>query len=283
MVNVNQTVFTNQTTQETNKTAQKPIEAKSQDSLFSAHNAYASDMFNPELAETLFSFLETSIANARANLALTPSFDMFGANPWMGSMTNPFMTGMMPDFEVPTEQATYQNVKNSKISTEDKREQAQAEKIKMDAKPKEAVADKTETTIKQRVTNASTQRIDSFDNVIERIAKEEGVDPKLLKAMIHQESGGKHNAVSYKGAGGLMQLMPGTAKAMGVKDRFDPEQNIRGGAKYLAQQLKRHNGDVKLALASYNAGPGAVQKHGGIPPYKETQNYVASIMAKYQG
>lgn len=135
--------------------------------------------------------------------------------------------------------------------------------------------DKTSTNVGRKPSN--------YDEIIDRVAKEEGVDPNLIRAMMKQESGGNLTAVSPKGAGGLMQLMPDTAKELGVKDRFDPEQNIRGGAKYIAQQLKRYNGDVKLALAAYNAGPGAVNQYNGIPPYKETQNYVKIVMANYTG
>lgn len=117
---------------------------------------------------------------------------------------------------------------------------------------------------------------------VRRIAREEGVDPRLLRALIGQESGGDQGAVSPKGARGLTQLMPATARTLGVNPD-DPEDNLRGGARYLKQQLDTFGGDVRLALAAYNAGPGAVQKHGGIPPYAETQDYVKRIMANYQG
>lgn len=102
----------------------------------------------------------------------------------------------------------------------------------------------------------------------------------LLSAMADQESGGDAKARSPKGAGGLLQLMPDTAKEMGVDDVNDPEQNADGGAKYMRLMLDQHNGDVPLALAAYNAGPAAVAEHGGIPPYPETQDYVAKITGK---
>lgn len=108
------------------------------------------------------------------------------------------------------------------------------------------------------------------------------VDPDLVRAVIQQESGWNPTAKSGAGALGLMQLMPDTAKDLGVKNPLDPQQNIEGGVKYLSQQLKRF-GDVNLALAAYNAGPGAVQKYGNqVPPYKETQNYVETIMGNFQ-
>jgi soluble lytic murein transglycosylase-like protein len=113
---------------------------------------------------------------------------------------------------------------------------------------------------------------------IEAAAQRNGVDPALLKALIRQESNFNANATSPAGARGLTQLMPGTAAALGV-DASVPEQAIEGGARYLAQQLKRFNNDPQLALAAYNAGPGAVQRFGGVPPYAETQNYVKKVMA----
>ena len=109
---------------------------------------------------------------------------------------------------------------------------------------------------------------------IDRISQEEGIDPKFVTSVIRAESDGKSDAVSSKGATGLMQLMPGTAKEMGVTDSKDPLQNIRGGAKYLKMQLDAHGGDHALALAAYNAGPANVKKYGGIPPFQETQEYV---------
>jgi soluble lytic murein transglycosylase-like protein len=110
-------------------------------------------------------------------------------------------------------------------------------------------------------------------------AQRNGLDPALLAGLIKQESGFNPNAGSSAGAQGLTQLMPGTARGLGVTNLHDPVQSIEGGARYLAQQLKTFNGDVARALAAYNAGPGAVQRYGGVPPYAETQNYVRAVQA----
>lgn len=116
---------------------------------------------------------------------------------------------------------------------------------------------------------------------VKALSSKYGVDPLLVDAVIQQESGYQPAVVSKSGAIGLMQLMPKTAEGLGVKDPYDPLQNLEGGIKYLAQQLDRFGGNVSLALAAYNAGPGAVSKYGGIPPYNETQNYVRKIMKNY--
>lgn len=116
---------------------------------------------------------------------------------------------------------------------------------------------------------------------VRRIARQEGVDPPLLRALIRQESGNNRRARSPAGAIGRTQLMPGTARGLGVNP-YNDTQNVRGGARYLRQQLDRF-GNVRKALAAYNAGPGAVQQHGGVPPYAETQTYVRNIMSDYRG
>ena len=125
-----------------------------------------------------------------------------------------------------------------------------------------------------------TSRSAAFDDYIEVHAASQGVSPELVRAVIQVESAFNPQAVSPKGAMGLMQLMPATARDLGVDNPFAPEDNIRGGVAYLRQLLDRYDSNVELALAAYNAGPGSVAKYGTVPPYRETQDYVKKVTDK---
>lgn len=135
--------------------------------------------------------------------------------------------------------------------------------------------------LKNKMNVAESSTASEVDNIISNVSKRIGVDAELIKLVAKAESGKNQKCVSNKGAIGVMQLMPDTAKGLGVNP-YNTEENIEGGAKYLKEMLSQFNGDVSKALAAYNAGPGAVKKYGGIPPYKETQEYVKKIMKEYR-
>jgi soluble lytic murein transglycosylase-like protein len=122
-----------------------------------------------------------------------------------------------------------------------------------------------------------------FDDIVDQAASAFNLPAKLIKSVIEKESNFNPNAVSSAGASGLMQLMPATARGLGVKNIFDPAENIFAGAKYLRQMMDKYSNNIELALAAYNAGPGNVDKYGGIPPFKETQNYVKKVTNTFYG
>lgn len=130
--------------------------------------------------------------------------------------------------------------------------------------------------------NYAKIKLSELENVISNAARMHGLDPALIKAVIKAESDGIPSALSERGAMGLMQLMPDTAAGLFVSNPFDPESNIWGGAKYLRQMLDKFRGNVILALAAYNAGPGSVEKFGGIPPFPETREYVKRVLTFWQ-
>lgn len=135
----------------------------------------------------------------------------------------------------------------------------------------------------RRPSSSEMVRRSNYDGIIRRTALYHGVDPDLVRGIIHVESAYNPLARSPKGAMGLMQLMPETASGLGVGDPWDPNENIAGGTKFISYLIKRYNGDLTKALAAYNAGPGAVDQYNGIPPYQETQDYVRSVLSIVNG
>lgn len=130
--------------------------------------------------------------------------------------------------------------------------------------------------------NRVQNRLENYQDSISNASSNHQIPKELIQAVITAESAGRPDAISKAGAKGLMQLMDGTARALNVKNSYDPEQNIHGGTKYLRQMLDRFGNNLQLALAAYNAGPGNVEKYRGIPPFEETQNYVKRVMRYYQ-
>lgn len=143
--------------------------------------------------------------------------------------------------------------------------------------------DQNTVNLTEQVGNGNTLAgAEQYAATISKAAETYQIPEKLITAVMKQESNFNQNAVSSAGATGLMQLMPSTAKYLGLTDSTDPDQNIMGGAKYLRQMLDKFDGNISLALSAYNAGPGNVDKYNGIPPFKETQNYVKNILNYYQ-
>ncbi|MCB0701852.1 MAG: transglycosylase SLT domain-containing protein [Ignavibacteriae bacterium] len=129
------------------------------------------------------------------------------------------------------------------------------------------------------ISDSAAARISQYDEIIGKASKEYGIPENLIKSVIAAESAGNHKAVSSAGAKGLMQLMDGTAEDLGVNNSFNPEENILGGTNYLNKMLNKFDGSLELALAAYNAGPGNVEKHNGIPPFDETRKYISRVLS----
>ncbi len=155
--------------------------------------------------------------------------------------------------------------------------------IKTRADGTKVIYDETPAQYARRTSGSLVQPGGDIPDLIDYYARDRGLSPKLVQAVIQVESGYNPRARSRKGAMGLMQLMPGTARSLRVGSPYDPAENIRGGTLYLRRQLDRFDGDLTLALAAYNAGPGAVEKYDGVPPYRETRNYVTKVLRLYRG
>jgi len=163
-----------------------------------------------------------------------------------------------------------------RINTIERNFQAMAGELKKPDKEFQSILDASMSSA-----SGDTASRGEINDLIEVYSQKNGLDADFVKAVVKQESGFNPKATSHCGAAGLMQLMPGTARGLGVTNPYDAEQNVRGGTKMLSNLLKTYGGNKELALAAYNAGGGAVKKYGGIPPYAETQRYVKSVLSMY--
>ncbi|MBL1212555.1 MAG: transglycosylase SLT domain-containing protein [Ignavibacteriae bacterium] len=154
-------------------------------------------------------------------------------------------------------------------------------KIKAEMPVNKKEVDPAVESAKLKPSSGSENRLNNYESIINEASKKFNVDKNLIKSVIFTESAANVKAKSSANAKGLMQLMDSTAMDMGVKNVWDPKENIYGGTKYLGKMLRQYNGDVKLSLAAYNAGPGNVKKYNGVPPFKETENYITRVLSYY--
>jgi Rod binding domain-containing protein len=207
---------------------------------------------------------------------------MFGSDSFGGDYFSTIFENQMASMISKNKSLGIADILYKKITGEDLNDKASPSEL-MQLLNKEKIelkkSDNDNTTITPSV--KATNRLDKYEDIINEASSSYGVDKNLIKSVILTESSANEKAVSSAKAKGLMQLIDSTASNMGVKNVWDPKENIFGGTKYLSQMLRKYNGNVNLALASYNAGPVNVQKYGGVPPFEETQNYIKRVIGYF--
>lgn len=203
---------------------------------------------------------------------------MFGEESHGGDIFNSVFESEMSQFvsanrSLGIAEALYKKITGEKLSPE-----VSTKILERVERPPQKIQTEMDEVKSRHPLNVAVARLGKFDNQIENASQRFGISENLIKSVILAESSAKENALSRANAKGLMQLMDGTAREMGVTNVWDPKQNIMGGTKYLSQLLRQYDGNLKLALAAYNAGPGNVAKFDGIPPFEETRNYITRVL-----
>lgn len=225
---------------------------------------------NSQSSETSIDDTFRQLLQQKMNIAMNLNDELQWRDGNLSSITMPSFTQMMQQMMFQSGPVSFSPLSSLPSLNQVVTNYAQQGKIQQDY------------SVPSSVTNSQQRaNLHEIDSVVREASERYGVDEKLIHAIIKMESNYNPNVVSRAGAVGLMQLMPVTAREVGVTDRYDIRQNVFGGTAYFSKMLQRHNGDVRLALASYNAGPGNVKKYGGIPPFKETQNYIKKVIDYY--
>jgi Rod binding domain-containing protein len=242
-------------------------------------NARYSPKDKEKLAKAAKDFESLMTSMMLKEMTKSTSGGMFGEESFGGDVFDTMFESEMAKYMTSSKNLGVAKMLYKKITGEDLPDVKPVEKVLKNNAGAEQIKTKPISGNSPKVTPSAEaiKRIDRYEDIINDAAKAYGVDANLIKSVIMAESAGNSKAVSSAKAKGLMQLIDSTAADMGVKNVWDPKQNIYGGTKYLSEMLRQYNGDVELALAGYNAGPGNVDKYNGVPPFNETRKYITRV------